>query len=85
MEDLSTLGRLDLEVYCCSCIPTTFSSELLITWRVAERFSTERFGFLFDNTSCVVLVFASLSLNLCHLISAVDVILFGLDCLSILC
>ena len=24
-------------------------------------------------------------LNLCHLISAVDVILFGLDCLSILC
>ena len=24
------------------------------------------------------------SLNLCHLISAVDVILFGLDCLSIL-
>ena len=25
------------------------------------------------------------SLNLCHLISAVDVILFGLDCLSILC
>ena len=25
------------------------------------------------------------SLNLCHLISAVDVILFGLDCLSIVC
>ena len=25
------------------------------------------------------------SLNLCHLISAVDVILFDLDCLSILC
>ena len=25
------------------------------------------------------------SLNLCHLISAVDVFLFGLDCLSILC
>ena len=25
------------------------------------------------------------SLNLCHLISAVDVILFGLDCLLILC
>ena len=25
------------------------------------------------------------SLNLCHLISVVDVILFGLDCLSILC
>ena len=25
------------------------------------------------------------SLNLCHIISTVDVILFGLDCLSILC
>ena len=25
------------------------------------------------------------SLNLCHLISALDVILFGLDCLLILC
>ena len=25
------------------------------------------------------------SLNLCHLISTVDVILFGLDCLSIPC
>ena len=25
------------------------------------------------------------SLNVCHLISVVDVILFGLDCLSILC
>ena len=25
------------------------------------------------------------SLNLCHLISAMDVILFSLDCLSILC
>ena len=25
------------------------------------------------------------SLNLCHLISAADVILFGLDCLSIMC
>ena len=25
------------------------------------------------------------SLNLCHLISVVDVILFGLDCISILC
>ena len=47
-------------VYCCSCIPTTFSSGLLTAWRVAERFYAEGFGFLFDNTSCVVLVFASL-------------------------
>ena len=47
-------------VYYCSCIPTTFSSGLLTTWRATERFYAEGFGFLFDNTSCVVLVFASL-------------------------
>ena len=29
---------------------------------------------------CVVFVFASIFLNLCHLISDVVVILFGLDC-----
>ena len=33
---------------------------------------------------CVVLVFASLFPYLCLLFSAVDVILIGLDCLSIL-
>ena len=38
-------------VYCCSCIPTTFSSGLLTAWRAAERFYVEGFGFLFDNTS----------------------------------
>ena len=38
-------------VYCCSCIPTTFSSGLLIAWKAAERFYAEGFGFLFDNTS----------------------------------
>ena len=48
------------KVYCCSCIPTTFSSGLLTAWRAAERFYTEGFVFLFDDTSCVVLVFASL-------------------------
>ena len=46
-----------------------------------EKFYAEGFGFFFDNTSlCLHLS----SLNFCHLISAVDVILFGLDCLSIL-
>ena len=47
-------------IYYCSCIPITFSSGLLTAWRVAKRFYVEGFGFLFDNTSCVVLVFASL-------------------------
>ena len=47
-------------VYCYSCIPTIFSSGLLTAWRATERFYAEGFGFLCDNTSCVVLVFASL-------------------------
>ena len=46
-------------VYCCPCISTTFSSGLLTGWRAAERFYVESFGFFFDNTSHVVLVFAS--------------------------
>ena len=50
-------------VYCCSCIPTTFSSGLLTAWRAAERFYTEGFGFLFDNTSlCCPCVCISLPL-----------------------
>ena len=47
-------------VFCCSYIPTTFFSGLFTTWRAANRFYVEGFGFLFDNTSCVVFVFASL-------------------------
>ena len=47
-------------VFYCSCIPTTFFSGLFTAWRAAERFYAEGFGFLFDNTSCVVFVFASL-------------------------
>ena len=85
LEGLGTLGRLGVEVFCCSCIPTTFFSGLFTAWRAAERFDTEDFGFLFDNTSIVLSLCLHLfSLNLCHLISAVDVILFGLDCSSIL-
>ena len=49
-------------VFCCSCIPTTFFSGLFTAWRAAERFYAEGFGFLFDNISCIVLVFASLLL-----------------------
>ena len=50
-------------VYCCSCIPTTFSSGLLTAWRAAKRFYVEGFGFLFDNTSqCCPCVCISLPL-----------------------
>ena len=52
-------------VYCCSCIPTTFSSGLLTAWRAVERFYAEGFGFLFDNTSlCCPCVCISLPLSL---------------------
>ena len=47
-------------VFYCSCIPTTFFNGLFIARRVAERFYTKSFGFFFDNTLCVVLMFASL-------------------------
>ena len=43
-----------------SCTPTVFSSGLILNWRVAKRFFTEFFNFLFDNTSWCYLVFASL-------------------------
>ena len=52
-------------VYCCSCIPTTFFSGLLTTWKAAERFYAEGFGFLFHNTSlCSPYVCISLFLSL---------------------
>ena len=80
MEGIGTLGRLGLGVYCCSCIPTTFSSGLLTAWRAAKRFYAEGFSFLFDNTSLCCPVSTSLFPYLCLLFSAVDVILIGLDC-----
>ena len=52
-------------VYCCSCIPTTFSSGLFTAWRAVERFYAEGFGFLFDNTLlCCPCVCISLPLSL---------------------
>ena len=53
LDDLGTSGRLGLEGLLLFMYPT-FSSGLLTAWRVAERFYAEGFGFLFDNTSCVV-------------------------------
>ena len=47
-------------VFCCSCISTIFFSRLFTAWRAVEMFYAEGFSFLFNNTSCVVLVFAYL-------------------------
>ena len=85
MEGLGTLGRLGLEGLLLVMYPNYIFSGLLTAWRETERFYVEGFGFLFDNTSSVVLVFASsFPFFLCLLLFAVVVILIGLDCLLIL-
>ena len=58
--------------------------DYLTAWRAAERFYAEGFSFLFDNTSCVVRVFASSFLYLCLIFTAVDLFIFDIDCLSIM-
>ena len=49
------------------------------TWRVAERFFTEFFGFLFNTRLGVIFVFASLFPTLFLLIATVFVINYGLE------
>ena len=84
MEDLGTLDRLGLESLYYSCIPIIFFSGLFTAWRAAEKFYAEGFDSS-SITHCVLSLCLHLSFfNLCHLISTVDVLLFGLDCLSIL-
>ena len=39
------------KVICYSCTPTIFTSGSISTWKVAERFFTEFFSFLFNNMS----------------------------------
>ena len=45
-------------VFCYSCTPTHSLADRFTSWRAAERFFIEFFGFLFDNTSACYLVFA---------------------------
>ena len=47
------------------------------------KFYTKGFGFLFDNTSLYCLCVCISLPYLCLLFSTMDVILIGLDCLSI--
>ena len=55
-------------VFCYLCTPTLFSRGSIIVWRAAERFFTEFFGFLFDNTFWCYLVVASLFPYSCALL-----------------
>ena len=51
LEDSSTLGILGLEGLLLFVHSNLFTSGLISTWRVVERFFAEFFGFLFDNMS----------------------------------
>ena len=72
-------------VFCYSCTPTLFSSGLILTWRVTERFFARFFGFLFDNTSWHYLVVASLFSYSCALLLLFVVHVYVLEQLSIYC
>ena len=55
LEGSSTLGKLGLEDLLIFMNSNLFTSGSISTWRVVERFFIEYFGFLFDNTSSVIL------------------------------
>ena len=72
LERSSTLGRLELEGLLLFVYSNLFTSRLISTWRVVEKFFVEFFGFFFDNTSWYYLVFASLfpfSLNFISIVT----------------
>ena len=58
LEGLGALGRLGLEGLLL--FPTDFLVDHFTTWMAVERFFTEIFDFLFNNTCQCYLVFASL-------------------------
>ena len=60
LKGSSTLGRLGLEGLFLFVYSNLFTNGSILTWKVAERFFAEFFGFLFYNTSWCYLVFASL-------------------------
>ena len=51
LEGLNTLGRLGLEGLLLFVYSNLFTSGLISTWRIIERFFAEFFDFLFTNTS----------------------------------
>ena len=66
-------------VFCYSCTLILFSSGWISTWRVAERFFAEFFGFLFDNMSWCYLIFASLFPYSCALLLLFVVHVYALE------
>ena len=77
LERSSTSGRLELEGLLLFVYSNLFTSRLISTWRVAEKFFVEFFGFLFDNTSWGYLVFASLFPFYLNFISIVTYLLMA--------
>ena len=62
LKGSSTLGRLGLEGLFLFVYSNLFTNGLISTWRVAKRFFTKFFSFLFDNTTWSYLVCISLPL-----------------------
>ena len=84
MEDLGTLGRLGLE----SAIHVSQLHSLVDYLPLGGRwrgFTPRASGSSSITHHVLSLCLHLSSLNLCHLIYVVDVILFDLDCLPILC
>ena len=85
MEGLGTLGRLGLEGLLLFMYPKHFLVDYLPLGE-RQRGFTSRASVSSSITHRVLSLCLYLSsFNLCHLMSAVNVILFGLDCLPILC
>ena len=85
MEGLGTLGRLGLEGLLLFIYPNYIFLVDYLPLGGRWRGFTPRVLVSSSITYRVLSLCLHLSsLNLCHLISAVDVILFGLDCLSIM-
>ena len=67
------------KVFCYSCTSTLFSYRLISSWRAAEKFFAEFFGFLFDNTFWCYLVFASFFPYSCPLLLLFVVLVYALE------
>ena len=65
--------------FCYSCTPTLFSSESILTQRVVERFFTEFFGFLFNNTFWCYFVVASFFHYSCALLLLFSIHVYALE------
>ena len=79
LEGSSTLGKLGLKGFLLFVYSNLFISESISIWRVVERFFTEFFGFLFDNTFWCYFVFVSFFLYSCALLLLFIIHVYALE------